>query len=423
MLPRLSLRRSHVKHALAAVATVLAAGLFALLGFELLLRAIGYSAPVWGEPHAQLGWRLRPGIEGRYTAEGDAHFRVNAGGWRDRDHPVDKPADVYRIAVLGDSYAEARQVPADAAFWALLPERLAACGFQPGRRIEALNFSASGYGTAQEYLLLQSAAIRYRPDLVLLQFTNGNDVRNNSFALSEEHDKPFFRFGPDGELRLDASFAVSPEFRKRTSASAELLRVATDHSRLLQMLRAVRERAPWRRAPAESAPGMEQGLEPSALRPPEDALWEDAWQVTEALIRKIHDYAAGRGAQFLVVTVPYAIQVHPDPASRRALAERMRLPDLFYPDRRITEFAARNQIAALALAPLMQPLAESSGTFLHGFANSGMGRGHWNRDGHRVAADLIAQFLCESRRGGTQHAALPGRAAPAFHARRSPEGR
>ena len=395
----------------------------AFVVLELLLRAAGYSSPVWYAPHPQLGWTLRPEASGWFSAEGRSYVQISPTGRRDREHALAKPPATYRIVVLGDAYSEAMQVPLEKAYWAQLPARLAACGFQPGRRIEALNFSASGYGTAQEYLLLQSAAIRYRPDLVLLQFTNGNDVRNNSFALSEEHDKPFFRFGPDGELRLDASFAVSPEFRKRTSASAELLRVATDHSRLLQMLRAVRERAPWRRAPAESAPGMEQGLEPSALRPPEDALWEDAWQVTEALIRKIHDYAAGRGAQFLVVTVPYAIQVHPDPASRRALAERMRLPDLFYPDRRITEFAARNQIAALALAPLMQPLAESSGTFLHGFANSGMGRGHWNRDGHRVAADLIAQFLCESRRGGTQHAALPGRAAPAFHARRSPEGR
>lgn len=376
---------------------VAAATIFALAGFELLLRAIGYSAPIWGQPDTQLGWRLRPGIEGRYTDEGDAYLKINAAGWRDREHPVEKLPGVYRIAVLGDSYSEARQVPAEKTFWALLPERLERCGFQPGKRIEALNFGVSGYGTAQEYLLLQSTAIRYRPDLVLLQFTNGNDVRNNSYALEPEKNKPFFRFGDDGELRLDGSFAASPNFRRRGSKAAGFVRAVTDHSRLLQMVRAARERGIMPRSHAAAAPGIEQGLEPVVLRPPADALWEEGWRVTEALIVRARDYAASHGAGFVVATVPYAIQVHPDPAARRALEEKLGVQDLFYPDRRIAEFAARNGIAAVTLAPQMQRLAEKSRAYLHGFPNSGMGRGHWNADGHRVAADLIAEHLCNGK--------------------------
>ena len=49
------------------------------------------------------------------------------------------------------------------------------------------------------------------------------------------------------------------------------------------------------------------------------------------------------------------------------------------------------------LAPEMQPLAQKSGTYFHGFDNVGMGRGHWNAEGHRAAARIIARRLCEER--------------------------
>ena len=39
-------------------------------------------------------------------------------------------------------------------------------------------------------------------------------------------------------------------------------------------------------------------------------------------------------------------------------------------------------------------LANETGVFFHGFPASGMGLGHWNEHGHRVAAQLIAQRLC-----------------------------
>jgi hypothetical protein len=92
--------------------------------------------------------------------------------------------------------------------------------------------------------------------------------------------------------------------------------------------------------------------------------------------------------------VPYAIQVHPEREVREALRAKLGVPDLLYPDSRIAEFAARRGIRALPLAPQMQRLAEEQGTFFHGVAKTGMGRGHWNADGHRAAAEIIAQHLC-----------------------------
>jgi len=383
-----------MKRLAASLVLVGASTLVALLGFELLLRAIGYSAPVWNEADPQLGWRLRPGVQARYTGEGDAFVSINAAGWRDRDHALEKPAGVYRIVVLGDSYSEARQVPVEKAFWALLPRELERCGFHSGKRIESLNFGVSGYGTAQEYLVLEERASRYRPDLVLLQFTNGNDVRNNSRELEPEAKRPYFSLDAGGALRLDDSFASSGEFGRRASGASVLVRSLTDHSRLLQMLRAVKERAPAPRGAPAAAAGAEQGLDSRVLEAPQDAQWERAWQLTEALIAGTRDLAAKQGAGFLLVTVPYAIQVHPSAEARASFQRTLGAPDLFYPDRRLAQFAARHGIAAVALAPVMQHLADETGVFFHGFPASGMGLGHWNELGHRVAAQLIAQRLC-----------------------------
>src|SRR5262245_16783582 len=117
-----------MKKALASSLLVLGSIVFALLAFEAGLRAIGWTEPVWYQPDPRLGWRLRPGVAALYTREGRGFVRANAEGMRDRDHLPDKPPGVYRIAVLGDSYSEARQVERDQAYWALLPDALHACG-------------------------------------------------------------------------------------------------------------------------------------------------------------------------------------------------------------------------------------------------------------------------------------------------------
>lgn len=383
-----------MKRILVPGALVLGGVLVAVLLCEIALRVLGFSAPIWHRPDPELGWALRPGVTGMFTQEGRARIEINADGRRDSGPALAKPAGTYRIAILGDSYSEAMQVAREAAYWALLPQRLEACGLARGKRVEVLNFGVSGYGTAQQYLTLESRALGFRPDLVILQFTNGNDVKDNSAALDGHKSRPFFLAGSDGTLRLDASFAAGAEFRRITSWQHETFRELSDHLRVVQLARAARHISLVGKARAE---GVEQGLEAVVLAPPRDARWEEAWRLTERLIARIDEAAKRADARFLVFTVPYAIQVHPERAVREALQAKLGVPDLFYPDRRIAEFAKRSAIAAVPLAPPMQRLAEERGAYFHGFAASGMGRGHWNPDGHRMAADLIAKELCAQR--------------------------
>jgi hypothetical protein len=60
----------------------------------------------------------------------------------------------------------------------------------------------------------------------------------------------------------------------------------------------------------------------------------------------------------------------------------------------VAEFGKKNGIGVVPLAIEMQRLAEERKAYFHGFDNIGMGRGHWNAQGHRAAAEIIATRLC-----------------------------
>jgi len=383
-------------------ALVLGSLLVALLAGEAVLRATGFSYANFWLPDDLTGSRLRPGIEGWNRREGAAYIKINSRGLRDREHAIEKPRGVYRIAVLGDSYAEAMQVDLEKTFWSLLPARLAACGFQAGKRIETINFGVSGYGTAQQLLTLRHRAWDYAPDLVLVAFFPGNDVRNNSKRLEPEKIRPFFVLR-DGALALDDSFRRDARYQEAKGLAGQ--RAWLQDLRLYQLARRVRageirlgDNAPIARAIAadgKAAPSLaEPGLDENVFREPVDAAWREAWAITEKLLLAMHEETRARGAGFLVAVLSSPGAVYPDAAMRSRYAEILGTQDLFYPERRIARLGGEHGFEVAALAHEMQRHADASGAYLHGFANSRLGFGHWNEAGHELAAALIARQLC-----------------------------
>ncbi|HVS03013.1 MAG TPA: SGNH/GDSL hydrolase family protein [Thermoanaerobaculia bacterium] len=393
------MRRWVLRLALLAGGTVIAVGVL-----EVALRLLGISYPAFHTWDRHRGSALRPGASGWYREEGEAHVRVNSAGMRDREHAREKPPGTLRIAVLGDSFTEALQVPRDATFWAVLERELGRCLAPSGRTVEVLNFGVSGYGTAQELLTLRHRVWEFRPDLVLLAFLSGNDVSDNSRALEGDPMKPYFVYR-DGELVLDDSFRDQSAFRARQTPLAELVYRLLDHSRTLQVviraqrnLRAAAQHRQRQAATPETPVGEELGLESAVYAEPADVRWREAWQVTEGLLALMRDEVESHDVELLVVSLSNPIQVHPDPGLRRAFAERLGVQDLFYPERRLASWGEAHGVAVLPLAPRLQPIAERRGVFLHGFGDA-LGEGHWNELGHRLAGELIARHLCRARSG------------------------
>src|SRR3984893_12095503 len=108
--------------------------LMGLFMSEVFLRVIGYSFPIFYTTDYYRGFSLSPGVAGHYQREGESDVRINSDGLRDREHTKAKPADTVRIALLGDSFAEAMQVPLEQTFWSLMERRLQDCNLFPGKR-------------------------------------------------------------------------------------------------------------------------------------------------------------------------------------------------------------------------------------------------------------------------------------------------
>ncbi len=403
------------------ILVVAASILFALAVAEVGLRLVGYSYPVFYTTDARRGYALKPGMEGRYRKEGDSYVRINSAGLRDREHAREKPPGTFRIAVVGDSYAEALQVEQQEAFWSVLERSARDCPALAGREVEVINFGVSGYGTAQELITLREHVWPYAPDLVLLAFTTNNDITDNSRALKRTDEVPYF-VRRDGRLTLDDSFRHTNAFRLRDSALNRAAKWVRDHSRVIQLchqahgaiktyIASRRERTSTREAKRDgqagaaggagvgggdggSAPLAEVGIDNLIYREPKDAVWDEAWAVTEELLGTCAAEVEARGARFLVVTMSNAVQVAPDASLREAFMRRVGAQDLFYPDRRIKALGQREGFRVLNLAPHLRDYAEEQRVFLHGFGASVGRNGHWNRDGHRVAGELIAREVC-----------------------------
>src|SRR6476659_8509853 len=180
--------------------------LVALLIAEVALRVSGFSYFSPYAPDQDVGYSLRPGAEGWWKKEGLTYVKINSHGFHDREHTIAKPPDTLRIAVVGDSFTEALQVPLEKAFWSVMEPKLQHCLQPASAKVEVLNFGVSGFSTAQELVLLQKRVWQFSPDVVVLLVTTGNDVRDNSPTLNPQREQPipYFVF-QNGTLVLDDS--------------------------------------------------------------------------------------------------------------------------------------------------------------------------------------------------------------------------
>jgi hypothetical protein len=356
---------------------------------EVGLRVAGVAYPSYERVDDDRGAALRPGASGWYEKEGRAFVEVNADGRR--DHPVarEKPEGVFRLAVLGDSYAEAREVELDSTFWAVAGRELERC---LGRQVEVLNFGVSGYGTAQELQTLRTRVWEWSPDAILVLFLPYNDLRNNLRDLERDPLKPYFVLR-DGELVLDDAFRRDPAFLKRKTAMWRLGYGLIDHSRILQVLNQAKNVA--RAREMDAAQGAEGGLDDAPFLSSPPSPWDEAWSVTEAMLAAMHRESRQRGAAFWLATATVGAQVDPDPVKREASAKRIGVPDLLEADRRIEAAGAREGFPVIPLGRAFQEAATRTGTFLHGFPNTAPGTGHWNEAGHRLAGETIGRAACQ----------------------------
>jgi len=391
---------SHHRPQIISVIALIVAGVFlALVAAEFAFRMLGVGGPGMYQWDPDRGWGLRSGATEWQHREGEAFVQINREGMRDREHTYRKPANTIRIAFIGDSFTEAEQVAIQDDFVSVVEHRLNNCDRLKGKKVEALNFGCDSYGTAQELCTLKRDVWKFAPDFVVLIFFPGNDLRNNSIGLEWHLCQPFY-IVRDNRLVLTGPFVDSPTFRARcmikfeSRRSAALNVIGDSVARIRSVAKAEGATLLVHR-PKTSAPAAELGLDNAIYRPPQNANWEAAWDVTEKLLMAINQDVRQHRAQFLAVTATVGTQVYPDPNWRAKYEKKLAVADLFYPERRIREVGERAGFPVLNLAPEFQSFADAHHVFLHGFANTKFGSGHWNEAGHHLAGQLMSDRLCD----------------------------
>lgn len=112
--------------------------------------------------------------------------RVNRLGLLGPEVSVEKPADTFRILVLGDSYTEAFQVEEQDKYTTVLERQLNDYFSDKKIKIEVLNAGVRGYSPIVHYQSYKTRWAKLNPDLVIVQmYTNDvfedNHMRARSF--------------------------------------------------------------------------------------------------------------------------------------------------------------------------------------------------------------------------------------------------
>jgi len=194
--------------------------------------------PIFQNFDQDRGFSLRPNSSGWWTREGKAFVKINSQGLRDIEHNKSKDLKTIRIAVLGDSFTEARPISLDKTFWKLSEKKLNSCIPEKYKDIEVINFGVTEYSTAQELITLRNNVWQYDPDIILLAFYSGNDVSDNSKKLSRKNYRPFFYY-ENNTIKLDNSFRETKTYKLLNSFKGQLVITLSSYSRLVQLVKEI----------------------------------------------------------------------------------------------------------------------------------------------------------------------------------------
>ena len=130
---------------------------------------------------------------------------INSEGLRDREFSFEKPPDVYRVMMLGDSTTFGWGVRQEDTAAKFLERKLNADLPPRYNRVEVMNTGVGNYDTVQEVTYYETIGWKYHPDLVVLMFFINDPepvpVEKKGFLVDRSYLIAFATNRIDGVLR------------------------------------------------------------------------------------------------------------------------------------------------------------------------------------------------------------------------------
>lgn len=325
-----------------------------------------------------LGWVPKPNAEGIYAmSDSKTQIEINSKGIRDKSYDYKKPEGIKRIVVLGDSFTWGYGVEEKNIFTEILEDELF-------KNIQVINMGVSGYGSDQELLFLEEEGIMYNPDLVVVAFYVGNDITNNINSIQYNHPKPMYVLDDeDNKLILTNTPVPQKEewLEVKNNDNVTILlsfkRFMSHHSHAYAFIsdRIV------------SSPNLlnlfkKIGIADKRTTPMGEAVLKHrleldpyGWNLTKAILKEIDTVAKANNAKTFVIIIPTREQVNKNWDSEINGA--------------LVDFGKESNIPVLDLLPEFREHAKN-GEQLYFKID-----GHWNANGHKLAAELIYDKLVE----------------------------
>lgn len=243
---------------------------------------IHVSDNMW-QSDSTLGKKYIPNKEGMiYSNEYSNKIKINNEGFNDRNYNVSNSKNVYRILIIGDSFTSAVHVPLNQTFQELMEKNLS---------VEVIALGAGGYGQANEYFLLKDYGLKYHPNLTILMFFSGNDIRNNVYELEGDKNRPYF-------IMNNSQLQYIP-FTPYTQSSWK--RFMMENSKLANYLFIKFQRL--------KNVGSTFPKDYFIYQKDYNQVWDNGWSVTLELISEMKKMTEQSNSKFLLVSIPAKEQV------------------------------------------------------------------------------------------------------------------
>ena len=358
------------KYDVAVVAVTLLTALgVAVVLCELLLRFLyPQTLGVWGQTRDGL-ILLRPTFD-VYQEKFGTHVQTNSHGFRDGEHDLGKSEGTLRILLLGDSFMEALQVEFADAFPSLLERRLRSL---LGCQVEVINAGVSGWGTDDEVTYLIRKGREFHPDIVLFAVTLHNDISDNLEGRYHTEE--------EGKL-IDKPLFVTPML---THLGFEVRSYLASHSHLYQIAY-----QSWKSLGRPSAGHRLENHVVELMRNDQSDEVKRGWWITEKLLEKAGRLAKVDGFNIAMFIIPTIYAADSGLYSELVSTQQLTASELNRdkPVETLMAILERQGIWAVDLLPGLRSQSDAPGQQFYI-----QGDGHFNKEGHELAASIVSREL------------------------------
>jgi lysophospholipase L1-like esterase len=152
-----------------------------------------------------------------------ARCGANSLGFMDVERSFDKPANTFRIVLIGDSVAQGQGVPRRSRFGNRLEMQLNARSSETN--YEVINLARTGYSTSQELLIFEDHGLRFKPDLVIWSYVLNDPAHPIFHDANGEMGRYFYRPAWRGLHYFQRKIFKAKEIAAQTRCGTEFHRL------------------------------------------------------------------------------------------------------------------------------------------------------------------------------------------------------